>query len=66
MIGWFKGVWKIVRESSKSSDKFQQEFEVREFVLPKFEVTIRGPPSIKYNAESDSSIKKISLDICAK
>lgn len=55
-----------MRESSKSSDKFQQEFEVREFVLPKFEVTIRGPPSIKYNAESDSSIKKISLDICAK
>ena len=60
-----QGIWRIVRED-EGSQRFHQEFEVREFVLPKFEVVIKPPPSITYNDKSDSSVKKISLDVCAK
>ena len=44
----------------------QQEFEVREFVLPRFEAIIKPPPSIYYNEEGDKTVQKIPITICAK
>lgn len=50
----------------KSQEKAVQYFEVREYVLPKFEVSINGPPSIAYNQEGDNSVQKIQITVCAK
>jgi sporulation-control protein spo0M len=60
-----QGRWRIMvkRESAAVS---VQEFEVREFVLPKFEVNINPPSFIRFNQASDNSVQKINIGICAK
>ena len=52
-------------ERGSSLEKTDKEFEVREYVLPKFEVVLKPPGFIKFNDDSDSSVQKISIDICA-
>lgn len=47
-------------------ERAEQYFEVREYVLPKFEVIINGPPFITSAQEGDSSVRKISISVCAK
>jgi len=55
------------REANKRKGAGQQEFEVREYILPRFEVLINSPPSaITYNQEGDRSVQKIPIGICAK
>ena len=54
------------REPNKRKGAGQQEFEVREYILPRFEVVINSPPSISYNQEGDRSVQKIPIGICAK
>lgn len=50
----------------ESQEKAVQIFEVREYVLPKFEVSVNGPPSIAFNQEGDNSVQKIPISVCAK
>ena len=50
----------------ESHERGVQYFEVREFVLPKFEVNINAPPFITYNQEGDKSVQKIQISVCAK
>ena len=63
-----KGPWKIKmeKEPNKRRGTGEQEFEVREFVLPRFEVLINPPQSIAYNEEGDKNVQKIPITICAK
>ena len=44
----------------------EREFEVREYVLPKFEAIIQPTTLIAYNQEGDNTIQKIPIGICAK
>lgn len=60
-----QGVWKIQMER-ESHERGVQYFEVREYVLPKFEVNINAPSFIAYNTERDQSVQKIQISICAK
>lgn len=50
----------------ESHERGVQYFEVREYVLPKFEVNINAPSFIAYNTERDQSVQKIQISICAK
>lgn len=64
-VCYFQGVWKIQMER-ESHERGVQYFEVREYVLPKFEVNINAPSFIAYNTERDQSVQKIQISICAK
>lgn len=55
-----QGLWRV------RTDKFSKEFEVREYVLPKFEVILNTPSFLHYNADDESGVQKISIDICGK
>jgi hypothetical protein len=50
----------------ESQEKGVQYFEVREYVLPKFEVNIHAPSFVAYNQEGDRSVQKIVISVCAK
>jgi hypothetical protein len=50
----------------ESQERGVQYFEVREYVLPKFEVNIHAPPFVAYNQEGDRSVQKILVSVCAK
>ena len=52
-----------MERDGQSSSK---EFEVREFVLPRFEVVLNPPPFVRFNAPNETTVQKISLGICAK
>jgi uncharacterized protein YfaS (alpha-2-macroglobulin family) len=52
-------MWEIKVEQNKSHIHVQK-FEVREYVLPRFEVTIKAPEYILADAEH------LSWNICAK
>lgn len=55
------------REPNQRKGTGQQEFEVREYILPRFEVIFNPTPaSITYNQEGDKSVQKIPIGICAK
>ena len=54
------------REPNTMRGRGQQEFEVREFVVPRFEAIIKSPPSIYFNEEGDETIQQIPIYICAK
>lgn len=49
-----------------SHEKAVQYFEVREYVLPRFEVNVDGPRSIAFNEDNDNSVQKIQISVCAK
>ena len=49
-----------------SQEKAVQEFEVREHVLPKFEVSITDPASIALNQRGFNLNEKLQINICAK
>ncbi|GIY49716.1 murinoglobulin-1 [Caerostris extrusa] len=52
------GTWRIT--VSTKDDSESTSFEVKEYVLPKYEVSIKFPPYVLANAE------KITVEICAK
>ncbi|GIY10891.1 murinoglobulin-1 [Caerostris darwini] len=52
------GTWRIT--VSTKNDTESTTFDVKEYVLPKYEVSIKFPPYVLANAE------KISVEICAK
>ena len=55
------------KELNNKRGSGQQEFEVREYVMPKFEVIFNPTPSIiAYNQEGDNTVQKIPIGICAK
>lgn len=60
-----KGLWRI-RMQLTGRIATQKEFEVREYVLPRFEVSIVAPEVITYQEIGDQSTQKITVTICAK
>ena len=62
---YVQGVWKIQVERGLRSIG-EKEFEVREYVLPKFEVIVHPPDLITYNQEGDNAVQSIPMHICAK
>lgn len=63
--GVAKGLWRIRMERSDQSQT-QKEFEVREYVLPRFAVNILAPDVITFKEPDDQSTQKITITICAK
>ena len=59
-----EGLWRIVMDVDKQ--RHTQEFEVREFVLPKFEATLKTPGFLSYNRRNDQTVQKVIINVCAK
>ena len=54
------GIWKIIVIENDSNDPNQIEFEVKKYVLPKFEVTMNHYEKIQLDEKS------VNVTVCAK